>query len=192
MACREQRSAAAEVRGEVLVLGTKSLVHYTYTDSSQLNDCFDAAASATIRALKEKTEYRRTPEPLLHTKDDGRYAQATPPGIWQFKPKASPLRVAVGVVALVLSEVGVFFAGLLLLGPHGGDSTPLDVRMVLFLIVGSIGCLVTGIVILAKQRNGNSVLNSGLYASQPDLVTEALAARELSTSSQRISAHSAQ
>lgn len=38
----------------------------------------------------------------------------------------------------------------------------------------------------------NSLLNSGLYASQPDLVTEALAARELSTSSQRISAHSAQ
>lgn len=41
---------------------------------------------------------------------------------------------------------------MLLFVRHGGASTPFNGWMNFFLIVGSIGSLVTGIVILAKQR----------------------------------------
>ncbi|WP_427136702.1 hypothetical protein [Pseudarthrobacter sp. S9] len=67
-------------------------------------------------------------------------------------PAASPLRISAGVVALVLSVVGIIFAGAFLFSKHGGASTPFNGWMNFFLIVGSIGCLVTGIVIIAKQR----------------------------------------
>lgn len=80
------------------------------------------------------------------------YVQTAPQGVWQFKPKASPLRISAGVVGLVLSVVGILFSGILLFGRNGGSSTPLNGWMILFVIVGSIGSLVTGIVILAKQR----------------------------------------
>ncbi|MDT0168887.1 hypothetical protein [Pseudarthrobacter sp. BRE9] len=76
-----------------------------------------------------------------------------PPGYWQQpKPPASGLRVAAGVVALVSSVVGIMIAGIYLFVRHGGASTPFNGWMNFFLIVGSVGCLVTGIVILAKQR----------------------------------------
>jgi len=68
-------------------------------------------------------------------------------------PAASPLRISAGVVALVLSVVGIFFAGVFLFSKHGGASSPFNGWMNFFLIVGSVGCLVTGIVIIAKQRN---------------------------------------
>lgn len=74
------------------------------------------------------------------------------PGYWQPKAPASPLRIAAGVVALVLSALGILTAGILLFTIHSGASTPLNGWLNFFLIVGSVGCLVTGIVILAKQR----------------------------------------
>jgi uncharacterized membrane protein SirB2 len=75
-----------------------------------------------------------------------------PSGYWQPKPPSSPLRIAAGVLALIASVVGVMMAGVLLFARHGGASTPFNGWMNFFLIVGSIGCLVTGIVIMAKQR----------------------------------------
>lgn len=75
-----------------------------------------------------------------------------PPGYWQPKAPASGLRIAAGVLALVASVVGIMIAGIYLFARHGGASTPFNGWMNFFLIVGSIGCLVTGIVILAKQR----------------------------------------
>jgi hypothetical protein len=66
------------------------------------------------------------------------------------------MRIATGVVALVLAVVGDLFAGVFLFGETSyGASTPFNGWMNFFLIVGSIGSigsLVTGIVILAKQR----------------------------------------
>ena len=73
-------------------------------------------------------------------------------GTGQPKPPASGLRVAAGVVALVASVVGVMIAGVFLFPRRGGASTPFNGWMNFFLVVGSIGSLVTGIVILAKQR----------------------------------------
>lgn len=78
--------------------------------------------------------------------------QQLPPTNWQPKEPASPLRITTGVVALVLSVVGIPFAGMLFFVRHGGDSTPFNGWMNFFLIVGSIGCLVTGIIIMIKQR----------------------------------------
>ncbi|MET4143805.1 hypothetical protein [Arthrobacter sp. UYCo732] len=78
--------------------------------------------------------------------------QYGPPANWQPKPPASGLRIATGVVALVLFVFGIFTAGMFLFSRHSGASSPLNGWMNFFLIVGSIGCLVTGIVIMAKQR----------------------------------------
>ncbi|WP_146187383.1 hypothetical protein [Arthrobacter sp. HMWF013] len=78
--------------------------------------------------------------------------QHHPPANWQPKGPASPLRISTGVVALVLSVVGIPFAGMLLFVRHGGDSTPFNGWMNFFIIVGSIGCLVTGVIIMIKQR----------------------------------------
>jgi uncharacterized membrane protein SirB2 len=75
-----------------------------------------------------------------------------PPGYWQSKPPSSPLRIAAGVLALIASVVGIMIAGIYLFVRHGGASTPFNGWMNFFLVAGSIGCLVTGIVILAKQR----------------------------------------
>ncbi|GAA2134438.1 hypothetical protein GCM10009825_18060 [Arthrobacter humicola] len=65
---------------------------------------------------------------------------------------ASPLRIATGVVALVLPVVGLPFAAALLFSKGLGPGSPFNGWMNFFLIVGSIGCVVTGIVIIAKQR----------------------------------------
>lgn len=102
----------------------------------------------------EKLNAEGPQSPPLHAQNDGGHGmpQTPPYGAWQVKPKASPLRISAGVVALILSVVGIFFAGLVLFVPHRGGSTPLNGWMNFFLIVGSIGSLVTGIVILAKQR----------------------------------------
>lgn len=75
-----------------------------------------------------------------------------PAGYAQPKVPTSGMRVAAGVLALIASVVGLFSAALLLFMRHGGDSTPLNGWINFLLIVGSIGCLVTGIVIVAKQR----------------------------------------
>lgn len=75
-----------------------------------------------------------------------------PPGYWQPKPPSSPLRIATGVLALIASVVGIMMAGILLFARHGGASTPFNGWMNFFLIMGSVGCLVTGIVIMVKQR----------------------------------------
>lgn len=75
-----------------------------------------------------------------------------PPGYWQPKPPSSALRIAAGVLALIASVVGIMMAGIFLFARHGGASTPFNGWMNFFLIAGSIGCLVTGIVIMAKQR----------------------------------------
>lgn len=76
-----------------------------------------------------------------------------PPGYWQqAKAPASGLRIAAGVLALVASVVGIMIAGIYLFVRHGGASTPFNGWMNFFLVVGSIGCFVAGIVILAKQR----------------------------------------
>jgi hypothetical protein len=87
------------------------------------------------------------------TTDHGRRTQLhQPQGVNLVATAASALRISTGVVALVLSVVGIIFAGMLLFVRHSGASTPFNGWMNFFLIVGSIGCLVTGIVILAKQR----------------------------------------
>ncbi|GAA1772338.1 hypothetical protein GCM10009712_20450 [Pseudarthrobacter sulfonivorans] len=78
--------------------------------------------------------------------------QYYPPAGWQPKLPASGLRIATGVVALVMSVFGIFTACMFLFTRHSGASSPFNGWMNFFLIVGSIGCLVTGIVILAKQR----------------------------------------
>jgi hypothetical protein len=72
------------------------------------------------------------------------------PASWQ--PASSPLRISAGVVGLVLSVVGIVLASALLFTKGLGPGSPFLGWMNFFLIVGSIGCLVTGIVIIAKQR----------------------------------------
>ncbi|MFF2244293.1 hypothetical protein ACFVTM_08960 [Arthrobacter sp. NPDC058130] len=67
-------------------------------------------------------------------------------------PKASGLRVATGVVALVIAPFAVLLVGVRLFARHMGPSTPFLGWMNFLLLVGAVGCLVTGIVILAKQR----------------------------------------
>ncbi|HEX9088492.1 MAG TPA: hypothetical protein VF867_13310 [Arthrobacter sp.] len=70
------------------------------------------------------------------------------------KPKSSGLRIATGVVALVIAAYGLILAAARLFTPTRllGSSTPYIGWMNFFLIVGVLGCLVTGIVILANQR----------------------------------------
>lgn len=79
--------------------------------------------------------------------------QYLPPGYWQQpKPPSSPLRIAAGVLAIIASVVGIMIVGIFLFARHGGASTPFNGWMNFFLIAGSIGSLVAGIVILVKQR----------------------------------------
>ncbi|RAX43899.1 hypothetical protein DQ354_18100 [Arthrobacter sp. AQ5-06] len=56
------------------------------------------------------------------------------------------------MLALIMAFLGIIGSCMLLFMRHSGASTPFYGWMNFFLIVGSIGCLVTGIVILAKQR----------------------------------------
>lgn len=68
-------------------------------------------------------------------------------------PKASGLRVATGVVAIVVAVIGVIFSAARLFSKMPGSSTtPYIGWMTLVLVVGVLGMLVTGVVILAKQR----------------------------------------
>lgn len=74
------------------------------------------------------------------------------PGHFQPKAPASGLRIGAGVVALIAGVLGVLFALVFLFDGHRGGSTPFNGFMNLFLIVGSVGSFVTGIVVMAKQR----------------------------------------
>lgn len=71
---------------------------------------------------------------------------------YQPKPKASGMRVGTGVVAIVVAAMGILLVGIRLFTKSLGSSTPFMGWMNFLLIVGVLGCLVTGIVILAKQR----------------------------------------
>lgn len=62
------------------------------------------------------------------------------------------LRISAGVVTLVLSISGLTMAAARLFTKGLGGSTPFNGWMNFILIVGAVGSLVTGIVIIAKQR----------------------------------------
>jgi hypothetical protein len=68
------------------------------------------------------------------------------------KPKASGLRIAMGVVAHAIAAFGILYVGVRLFTKTYAPSAPAAPWMNFRLIVGVLGCLVTGIVILAKQR----------------------------------------
>ncbi|QOT19538.1 hypothetical protein [Paenarthrobacter sp. YJN-5] len=65
---------------------------------------------------------------------------------------ASPWRITAGVVALAFGAWGVLYATVRLFTKGLGPSTPFVGWMNFLIIVGAIGCLVTGIVIIVKQR----------------------------------------
>ncbi|MGO4230157.1 hypothetical protein AB4Y72_14945 [Arthrobacter sp. YAF34] len=92
-------------------------------------------------------------QPTTNEADGHPHAQHRAAAGRQPSGPASALRVSAGVLALIVSVIGVVFAGAFLLSKSSdGGSTPFNGWMNFFLIVGAIGCLVTGIVILAKQR----------------------------------------
>lgn len=94
-----------------------------------------------------------TGQPFAHETNDRPAGQHRAPAVWQPGPPASALRISAGVLALIVAVIGVIFAGAFLFSKSSdGGSTPLNGWMNFFAIVGSIGCLVTGIVIIAKQR----------------------------------------
>lgn len=98
------------------------------------------------------TEGHMSP-PAIPGTDAGNGAYAYPGYGYPQKPKASGMRIGTGVVAIVLAVVGILFACAFLFQKSAyGASTPFNGWMNFFLIVGSVGSLVTGIVILAKQR----------------------------------------
>lgn len=67
---------------------------------------------------------------------------------------ASPLRVTSGVLALAIGAWSALFAAVRLFtkGSLGGPSTPFVGWMNFLIILGAVGCLVTGIVIIVKQK----------------------------------------
>jgi uncharacterized membrane protein SirB2 len=65
---------------------------------------------------------------------------------------ASPLRITAGVLALSVAAWSLLFAGIRLFGRDMGPSNPFEGWMNFMLIVGAVGCLVTGIVVIAKQK----------------------------------------
>jgi uncharacterized membrane protein SirB2 len=84
---------------------------------------------------------------------DAAYGTRPYPGYgYPQKPKASGMRIGAGVVAIVVAATGILLVAIRLFTKSLGSSTPLMGWMNFLLIVGVLGCLVTGIVILAKQR----------------------------------------
>lgn len=72
---------------------------------------------------------------------------------WRKRYNASPLRITTGVFGLIFAVLGLFIAlAILFSEPILIASTPTNGLLNFLLIVGSVGSLVTSIVLLAKQR----------------------------------------